>query len=296
MIVHQRASDVRRPSSPIALSTPRVLSLFLSCVLSLFLVLTTSCVAQTQDAAPLPKQASLLGAQTRLVLSCKNVIESLTWWSRIGFRPAGVTSSRPDSVITLTDGQVTITLIKDPLPSPIMMFASANIKALKDSLDQLEIATTVDVKGPTLGEIRLVSPNGVHIAVRPGIDEPMIPMPGDSNMICGKLTELSVGTSYIKREVTFWEKLNFTTKRSGKEPYPFHLLTDGSTVVGLHENRDIPTLSLTYFAKDMRERIDRLRKSGITFSEEIPAADGAVANVIMLSPEGTRVQLFEGEQ
>jgi hypothetical protein len=64
----------------------------------------------------------------------------------------------------------------------------------------------------------------------------------------------------------------------------------------MHENRDIPSLSLTYFAKDMRERIERLRKSGITFSEEIPAADGAVANVIMLSPEGTRVQLFEGEQ
>lgn len=278
------------------LTKTRLISLFLAAAFSFIGVLTQSCDAQTQDATPVQLQGSLLGVQTRLVLSCKNVIESLTWWSRIGFRPAGVASMRPDSVITLTDGQVTITLIKDPLPSPIMMFASSNIKTLKDSLDQLQIATTVDVKGPTLGEVRLVSPNGIHIAVRPATDEPIIPVPGDSNIICGKLTELSVGTSYIKREVTFWEKLEFTTKRSGKEPYPYHLMTDGSTVIGMHENRDIPSLSLTYFAKDMRERIERIRKSGITFSEEIPGADGAVANVIMLSPEGTRVQLFEGEQ
>lgn len=278
------------------LTKTRLISLFLVAAFSFIGLLTQSCDAQTQDATPVQLQGSLLGTQTRLVLSCKNVIESLTWWSRIGFRPAGVASTRPDSVITLTDGQVTITLIKDPLPSPIMMFASLNIKTLKDSLNQLQIATTVDVKGPTLGEVRLVSPNGIHIAVRPTIDEPIVPIVGDSNVICGKLTELSIGTSFIKREVTFWEKLEFTTKRSGKEPYPFHLMTDGSTVIGMHENRDIPSLSLTYFAKDMRERIERLRKSGITFSEEIPAADGAVANVIMLSPEGTRVQLFEGEQ
>lgn len=255
-----------------------------------------SCDAQEGVTAKTSGTGSILGTPTRLVVSCKNVIESLTWWSRIGFRPAGVPSVRPDSAITLTDGQITITLIKDPLPLPILMYATDNIRGLKDSLEALQIATTSDVKGPSLGEVRLVSPNGVHLAVRPMIDEPYVPVIGDSNILCGKLTELSIGTSYIKREVTFWEKLEFTSKRSGTTPYNFNLMTDGTITVGMHENREIPSLSLTYFAKDMRERIDRLRKSGITFTEEIPAADGTIGNVIMESPEGMRVMLFEGEQ
>lgn len=255
------------------------------------LMLTTGLRAQDP-----PKVGnSVLGAPTRLVLSCKDVISSLTWWTRLGFLPAGA-PGRPDSAITLTDGQMVITLTKESLPTPIVMFSSPNIKQLKDSLDALGISTTYDVQGPTYSEVRLVSPNGIHIAVRPQAAEPFLPVSGDSNRLCGKLTELSIGTGFLKRERTFWETLEYTVKRDGREPYPYALMTDGIITIGLHENRDIPTLSMTYFASNMAERLKNIQAAGIEMSDAELTENAKQGSAVLTSPDGQRVMLFQGEQ
>lgn len=238
---------------------------------------------------------SILGAPTRLVLSCKDVVSSLTWWSRLGFLPAGA-PGRPDSAITLTDGQMMITLTREILPTPVVVYSCPNIKQLKDSLDALGIKTTYDVKGPTFSEVRLVSPNGVHLAVRPQTSEPFLPVSGDSNRLCGKLTELSIGTGFLKRERTFWEMLDFTVKREGREPYPYALMTDGIYTVGLHENRDIPTLSMTYFASNMADRLKNIRAAGIEMSDAELTESAKQGSAVITSPDGQRVMLFLGEQ
>ena len=255
------------------------------------LLLTTGLQAQEP-----PKVGnSILGAPTRLVLSCKDVVSSLTWWSRLGFLPAGA-PGRPDSAITLSDGQLMITLTKESLPSPIIMFSSPNIKQVKDTLDALGINTTFDVKGPTYGEVRLVSPNGVHLAVRPQADEPFLPVSGDSNRLCGKHTELSIGTGYLKREQEFWSTLEYSVKREGTEPYPYALMTDGIATIGMHENRDIPTLSMTYFASDMAARLKNIQAAGIEMSDEQLTEQAKSGSAVLTSPDGQRVMLFQGDQ
>jgi len=260
-------------------------------VLALGATLFGHAVAQT----PATVGNSILGAPTRLVLSSKDVLSSLTWWSRLGFLPTGA-PGRIDSAITLTDGQVMITLTKESLPSPIVMFSSPNIKQVKDTLDALGVSTTHDVKGPTYSEVRLVSPNGVHLAVRQRSDEPLMPVSGDSNRLCGKLTEFSIGTGFLKRERTFWEMMEFTVKREGREPYPFALVTEGIITIGLHENRDIPTLSLTYFAENMAQRLENIRAAGIELSSEELTPEGSAGSAVLTSPEGQRVMLFNGRQ
>jgi hypothetical protein len=239
---------------------------------------------------------SLLGTPTRLVLSCKDVITSLTWWSRLGFLPAPIPVGRPDSAITLTDGQLVITLTKESLPSPIIMYSCPRMKALKDTLDKLKINTTYDVEGPTYSEIRLVSPNGIHIAVRSAEGEPIIPVTGDSNRLCGKNTELSIGTGYLKREQKFWEDLGYKVKRAGSAPYNFALITDGVHTLGLHENRDIQILTITYFAENMGDRIKSIQAAGITLDDESLTPEGRMDSGMLTSPEGSRVFLFKGSQ
>lgn len=259
------------------------------------LIVATVCVGTISAQTPTTVGNSILGAPTRLVLSSKDVLSSLTWWSRLGFLPTGA-PTRIDSAVTLTDGQVVITLTKESLPSPIVMYSAPNIKKVKDTLDALGVSTTHDVKGPTYSEIRLVSPNGVHLAVRPRTDEPLMPVSGDSNRLCGKLTELSIGTGFLKRERTFWEMIDLTVKREGREPYPFALMTDGILTIGLHENRDIPTLSLTYFAENMAQRLENIRAAGIELSSEELTPEGSAGSAVLTSPEGQRVMLFSGRQ
>jgi len=251
---------------------------------------------QSQVTDPTMMSTSILGTPTRLVISCKDVIQSMAWWTRVGFLPVPTPMSRPDSAITLSDGQLLITLTKEALPTPIIMYSTDKMKGLKDSLDKMEVPTTYDVQGPTYSEIRLVSPNGVHIAVRSREGEPIIPVTGDSNRICGKNTELSIGTGYLKREQTFWEKLGYNVKRSGKEPYHFALMTDGVHTIGFHENRDILQLTFTYFAENMGDRLDAIKAAGIAMEDEALTPEGRIGSAVLTSPEGQKIFLFQGNQ
>ncbi|MBI2793707.1 MAG: hypothetical protein HYX66_03535 [Ignavibacteria bacterium] len=262
-------------------------------ILSVSLIVSITAHAQHQQHAA---KESLLGKPTRLVMSCKDIIKSMSWWTKLGFNPAPGIPIHPDSALSLTDGQIIITLVKESLPSPILMFSSSRIKDLRDTLAANNINTTFDLKGPSLGEVRLLSPNGVYIAVRPVTDEPFRPVSGDSNIICGKVTEFSIGTSYLKKEREYWEHLGFTVKRTATIPYPYALMMDGNIVIGLHENRDIPTLTITYFAEDMVDRIDRLHKSGVEITEELSDPSGKMANGRAISPDGQIVFLFNGSQ
>lgn len=273
-----------------------VLAVVIAAILTL--MPTHQCVAQMPTKAPTDSvfRLSILGQPTRLVLSCTDVIQSMAWWSRIGFTPTPGNTSRPDSAITMSDGQLVITLVKDFLPSPILMFASRNIRMLKDSLDSLRVPVLYDVHGPTLGELRLKSPSNVHIAVRPSDSEKRVPVSGDSNIACGKFTEVSVSVADfpIKKEKMYWEMLDFSIRKSGDTPYKYAIITDGYVNVGLHELRDIPSVAITYFAPDMKARLDRLKKAGITFSDEYKDADGVVEHAYLLSPDGQLVMLFNG--
>ncbi len=270
---------------------------FLCTVVLSIATLTTMASQQptspTQGRVPKP---SILGEYTRVVLSCKNVVQSMAWWTRLGFTPLPDGNSRPDSAITLTDGQIIITLVKDALPSPILMFASADIRRLKDSLESMRVGVTFDVQGPTLRELRLLSPNGIHISVRPAPQERAHPLSKEPNTVCGMLTEISVATPYLKQEVQYWDILEFTTVQSGVAPYPFANVSDGKVTIGIHENRDIKSVAFTYFAPDMKERIDRLSKLGFTFIDEYKDQAGATEHAFLLSPDDQLVMLFTGDR
>lgn len=239
---------------------------------------------------------NILGQYSRLVLSCTDVIRSMAWWARLGFVPMPPMSERPDSSMTLSDGQIVITLVKTLQPSPVIMFRTKNMLQLNDKLLNYAVPVIADVKGPTYGEIRIKSPNAVFLAIRSEADEPLVLPTGHLNPICGKLTELSIGTLALKNETNFWEMLGFVQLRGDKVPYPFAVMTDTHVQVGMHENREIPTLAMTYFSIDMAERIDRLKKSGMEITEEIPSPDGHLGNIILTSPDGQLVYMFEGNQ
>ena len=248
------------------------------------------------DTLPQKQPSNILGRYTRVVMSSSDVIRSMMWWARLGFTPAVANGERPDSAMTMTDGQLFITLVKTSQPSPALMFRAPNMLKLSDTLKELAVPIVSDVKGPTLGEIRLKSPNAVYVAIRPEQDEPLLTPTGVLNPICGRITELSIGTGYLKIEVAFWEMLGFVVARGSKDPYSYAVMRDNHVQIGLHEERDIETLALTYFSMDMPERIDRLKKSGMAISEEILSPDGHLGNIILTSPDGQLVYMFEGDQ
>lgn len=259
----------------------------------LFLFLSTGLMfAQTSSQTP----NALIGKPTRVVLSTKNMLQAMAWWTRMGFAPMSRPTDKIDSAITMFDGQVVITLVKTSQPSPVLVYRCENIKDLKKTLDSLTIASTFDVEGPSFGELRLRSPNKVHLAIRPETLEEDFATTSALNVVCGKLSEFSTSATKIKTEQDYWTDLGFVLVRADTVPYEFVNMGDGRIEIGIHLNLEIASTAFTYFMPDMERRIENLRTNGIFPVEEIPTADNRKANAIYESPDGQLVFLFEGKK
>ncbi|MCX6141175.1 MAG: hypothetical protein NTX15_10180 [Candidatus Kapabacteria bacterium] len=257
-----------------------------------FILLLSTGLLSAQTSTQTPK--TLIGTPTRVVLSTKNMLQSMAWWTKMGFSPVSRPTDKIDSAITLFDGQVVITLVKTSQPSPVLVYRCENIKSLKAKLDSLTIASTYDVEGPSFSELRLRSPNNVYLALRPETLEEDYKKVIALNPMCGKLTEFSAAASKVKPERQYWEDLGFVVVRGDSIPYEFVNMGDGHIEIGIHLDRDIVSTAFTYFMPDMEKRIENLRTSGIFPVEEIPTADNRKANAIYESPDGQLVFLFEG--
>jgi len=242
-------------------------------------------------------EPSMLGSFSRVQVAVTDLPTSMAWYVRMGFMPVKTPMDRADSVVTLTDGQAVITLVSAAVPSPVIVFGSKNIKRLHDTLMAVDVKVNADVRGPTYRELRITSPDGIYVLVRPHDEERNVPRPkGTLNVMCGKHTELSLGSMRVKRERAWWQDLGFSIKNEDTSPYEFCLVSDGSLVLGFHHEKDIPQLSFTYFATDMRERIATLKRLGMVTYDEIQGEDGKVEHAFFRSPEGTVFMLFSGDQ
>ncbi len=262
------------------------------CLLSALLIFFTSTGLFSQRTVSKVE----IGSAVRLELASRDLLESLTWWARLGFSPIRRPGDRVDSALTMTDGQVVITLVKNSQPSPAMIFRSDDLDQTKRDLDTLGFRPDVDTQDNVLREIRLRSPSSVFVTIRAKRTEPEIRPTTETNPVCGKLTELSTAIDTIGHEKSWWTKLGFTVLRGDKRPYPFVNMTSGTTEIGIHEDRPISSLAMTYFMPDMATRINRLRGQGVEPAEIVNSPDAQVRNAVYVSPDGQVVYLFEGKR
>ncbi|MEY3386266.1 MAG: hypothetical protein RIR53_1077 [Bacteroidota bacterium] len=238
-----------------------------------------------------------LNSAVRLELSSRDLLESLTWWARLGFSPIRRPGDRVDSALTLTDGQIVITLVRTSQPSPSIIFSVDDLALTKSILDARKIRRDAATQDSALRELRLRSPNNVFVTIRAKSSEPDVVRPTtELNPVCGKLSELSAYTDDISKEQKWWAGLGFKVVRSDTTPYRFVYMSSGFTEIGLHEARDVPSLTLTYFMPDMAARISRLRNQGLEPAEIIPGFDSQARNAVYVSPDGQVVYLFEGKR
>ena len=71
-------------------------------------------------------------------------------------------------------------------------------------------------------------------------------------------------------------------------PYPWAIASDGLAVVGLHQTTEFDYPAITFFAADMKDKIEKLKENGLTdFKEKGPG------NVVLRTPEHQHINLFK---
>lgn len=244
----------------------------------------------------------ILGDISAITITSPDLNASLAFYQRLGFKEV-MRSDVPFPLIQVSDGALLIMLRKDPTPYISLTYYVKNLAAVVKEMEQKGI--TFSRKPKDKGMIKryiFQSPDGLNIALVtfvPGMVAPsgagMLTMPQQDmfdpekyvNKAAGMYGELAHPVADLDKSLAFWASLGFTFVSRQSMPYPWAIISDGLSVVGLHQTTDFSYPALTFFAADMRSKIDKLKAQGLTNYKEKGAG-----NIVLVTPEQQHINLF----
>jgi ribosomal-protein-alanine N-acetyltransferase len=248
----------------------------------------------------LPKP--ILGEITALTITTPDLEKSLTFYKKLGFSEA-LRADWPFPWIQVSDGVLLIMLRKDPKPYIALTYYVKNIDKVTAAIEQKGIKfTQKPKKTDMLKRYLLQSPDGLNISlvsIVDGFSQPkgpgMLQMKKEDyfkpekyiNKTCGLFGELAHPVKDLEASLAFWGHLGFKTVTKFASPYPWAIISDGLSIVGLHESTHFASPAITYFAADMQDKIAKLKKSGLK-----DLTDRGQGNFVLTTPEGQHIFLF----
>jgi len=245
----------------------------------------------------------LLGEITALTITSPDLERSLSYYQRLGFSEV-FRADWPFPWIQITDGVLLIMLRQDPVPYMALTYYVKDIDKVSAGLRKKGIQfDTEPKKTDKLKGYLLHSPDGLNISlvnVVDGFRRPpgpgMLQMePQDYfnpekyvNKKCGLFGELAHPVTDLERSLEFWQLLGFTTVSKYNTPYPWAIISDGLSIVGLHQSAHFAYPAITYFAADMQDKITGLKKAGLKdYTEE------SISEIVLTTPEQQHIFLFK---
>lgn len=114
-------------------------------------------------------------------------------------------------------------------------------------------------------------------------------MRGSRGVKFGDAVQITLSVHDLSVSRAFYDALGFVTVAQNELPYPWTQITDGRNLILLGED-DMAFRGLTYFAADMKDRVDRISSMGVRVS----AAGfniGDVFQAIIHDPNGLPISL-----
>jgi catechol 2,3-dioxygenase-like lactoylglutathione lyase family enzyme len=243
-----------------------------------------------------------LGDVTAVTITSPDLEKSFNYYQRLGFTELFRTDF-PFPLIQITDGAILIMLRKDKNPYIALTYYTMGIDNVVEGLKQDGIEPKfMPTPDPNLKRFLISTPEGHNITLvtHLGFDKPngstMLTMqPQDysnpekyTNKVCGMFGELAYPVKSLEDSILFWEKLGFKTLLKRMAPYPWAILSDGLAIAGLHETNTFSAPTITFFASDMKDKIEKLKQAGLNnFSEN------GQSNNVLTTPEQQKINLFK---
>jgi catechol 2,3-dioxygenase-like lactoylglutathione lyase family enzyme len=245
----------------------------------------------------------LLGEITAITITTPDLEASLQYYQHLGFKEI-LRADFPFPWIQITDEALLIMLRKDNDPYLALTYYTKDGEKIAAVIEQKGIAFVSKPK-PTDMVKRYVfqSPDGLNISVvtiPDGFRKPsgttMLTMDQSdyfrpatyTNPVIGLFGELAQPVADLDKSIAFWEQIGFRVLSKFTSPNPWAILSDGLSIVGLHQSQEFSYPAITYFAADMKEKIEKLQEGGLeNFTEHSPG------NLILTTPEQQHFFLFK---
>ena len=250
---------------------------------------------------------SFLGNASQLIIGTSDLEASLDFYLKMGFRLVDQ-NTVPNPWAQVTDDTILILLNQDMMP--YMGFGYFNTQTV-DLVAELKskgvnFVHEVEHEGQLMQAI-FASPNGFMISLINYDASNMFQPAGQTladipesewnnapspNPHLGIFGELAFRVQDLEAEIAFWEMIGFEVKKFGG-PYPWAIGKDGHNIIGLHQTNEFETSAITFFAKDMADRIKKLKERGVDSFQAFGGTGGNNdSNQIALTPEGQQFFLF----
>lgn len=243
----------------------------------------------------------VLGNITALTISTPDLEVSLAFYKKLGFSEV-LRATWPFPWIQVSDGVLLIMLRQDPKPYIALTYYVATVdKVVKDLGEKGISPVYTPSKEDQIKRYNYMSPDGLNISligVSHGFSQPpgpgMLQMSPDEyfdpakyvNKTAGMFGELAHPVADLEVSLAFWHQLGFSTLSKFTTPYPWAIVSDGLSIVGLHQSQHFQYPAITYFASDMPQKIAAMKKAGLK-----DLALQANGNTILITPEQQHIFL-----
>ena len=244
----------------------------------------------------------ILGEITAFTITSPDLEKSLAFYQKLGYKEI-YRADYPFPWIQVSDGVVLIMLRQDPKPYIALTYYVKDIDSVVKKLEKAGIKFTQKPKPKDMVKRYLFSsPDNINISLVNIIDgfyQPKGPgmlsmKPEDYanpekyvNKVCGLYGEFAHPVKDIEQSLEFWKSLGFVAVSRFTAPYPWAIISDGLSIVGLHQSKHFSSPAITYFAADMTDKINKLKKNGLTdFKENGPG-------IVITTPEKQHIFLYQ---
>ena len=245
---------------------------------------------------------SILGEITALTITTHDLEESLKYYQRLGFKEV-MRADFPFPWIQVTDDALLIMFRKDDDPYIALTYYTKDAVKVATELESRGISfLSTPGKNDMIKRYIFQSPDNLNISIvgiPDGFRKPsgytMLTMnPADytnpetyTNKTAGMFGELAQPVVDLDVSIAFWEKIGFMVLSRFSSPYPWAILSDGLGIIGLHQSTHFDFPAITFFAADMKTKIENLKAAGL---ENFKERGGA--NIEIATPEQQHIFLF----
>lgn len=243
----------------------------------------------------------LLGNTTSITITSNDPVQSLPYYQQLGFQEV-MRSDYPFPWVLVSDGALLILLRKENTAQLSLSYYNKDLQPVIADLENKGISFTIKPKDTdALKRYVLQSPDGLNIGLiqLEGFQQPAGPTMARMqqqdyfrpdayvNKTCGMFGELAHPVKDLNASITFWKLLGYSLLSSFTSPYNWAIMSDGLGIVGLHQTNEFNYPAITYFAADMKDKINRLAAAGLgNYKERGPG------NIILTTPEQQHIFLF----
>jgi len=244
-----------------------------------------------------------LGDVNAITITSTDLEKSLKFYQQLGFTEL-YRADFPFPWIQISDGALLIMLRQDKYPYIALTYYVNNIDNVVADLKQSGISPKSMPTPDKMIQRFLISTDEGHnitlVTYVDGFVQPtgatMLTMqPQDfskpdkyTNKICGMFGEFALPVINLDNSISFWENLGYKSLSKKSSPYPWAILSDGIGIVGLHQTNNFSEPTITFFASDMKDKIENLKSKGLN-----DFAESGDSNIVLTTPEHQKINLFK---